>query len=565
MNSFWLASSRLSCIHHTIFLQCLPFDKLAVRFIQLSHRKLSTSPVPIRRLILNGLEERGHGGLGRPSIILSNLASGRRYSASRKIITHWDELPKDYQDGEGLLFSESPLDRKQVLAIFGKDIDTNSANRLLRVLHGRRVAGTLADPDDSINLSFFERKAQHVAISWLRKNVPVDEILCAGLQAEKELAAMGEEVISDSEKLGLWKPNSGGPTDGLYGKSGLDDIKKAYERKLDEKERLEKERLEEETRQNQINQADEIRQNTGTLEKLRPSSRVVLRRPGENERLKYYLERAKVLPETAPNWSIARRLVPSGLLVLGVVLLSILFTQVYTPPKRLARMFPDLPPAAATYLGLFIANFVIFAAWRHPPLFRLLNKYFITIPGYPIPLSLVGNIFSHQTFSHFALNMGVLYFVGTRLHDEIGRANFLAVYVSCGAVGSFVSLSSWVIRGSFVSSSLGASGAIMGIIATYLWLNPWQPVSIMWIPPPKDWPGIPSWSILALMAIFDVLTLTRWKKKLVVIDHWAHLGGIASGMCAAELLRAQVVAGKKMERQRRRNSTRSIERIRDNR
>ena len=55
--------------------------------------------------------------------------------------------------------------------------------------------------------------------------------------------------------------------------------------------------------------------------------------------------------------------------------------------------------------------------------------------------------------------------------DEIGRGNFLAVYVSCGVISSFMALLVPVLRRNFAISSLGASGAVCGIVATYFTLN----------------------------------------------------------------------------------------------
>ena len=479
------------------------------------------------------------------SHLRTGFGIGVRTFSSRRIITKFEDLPENYNDAEGLPFSSNPLRKEDVFAIFGKGIDTNSANRLLSVLHGRRVAGTLADPDAPGSLNVYEERARQIGLAWLRKNVPVDEIRSAGIAAENQLANMEAEVVADSERLGLYRPNSiPRERKDMYGKSVLDAVREQKERELDEKEAREA---------REMSQADEIRQNTGALEVSTPRSRVELRRPGENPRLKYYLERSKILPNTPPEMTIMQRLWPSGLLVVGVVLACIIFSQVYRPPKRSDRLMPEIPPAAATFISLFLVNLMIFGLWHHPPAFRLLNKYFITTPGYPYPLSLVGNIFSHQTFSHFAMNMAVLYFVGTRFHDEVGRGNFLAIYVGCGALGSFASLASWVIKGNFVSSSLGASGALAGIIAAYLWLNSGEAVKLFGIFPPDSWPGIPSVAFLMLLIGSDVYCLTKWYRMPVTLDHWAHLGGYAAGIGAAELLKIKARRKAAIEAEKRKN------------
>jgi rhomboid-like protein len=456
-------------------------------------------------------------------------------------------LPTDYKDEDGLSFRTNPLSQDEAAAIFGRVIDARTANTLLRVLHGRRVAGTLEDPSLA-NTTKWEQRAQMDALVWLRKNVPVDESLCAGLRAEQELAEMEADIVSDAQRLGLYKndsvmdyrPNSAG-SEHVYGESVLDAIRKAKEKELDEVE----------AQQKKTSQADEIRHNTGTLEKLSARSQVELRRKGENPRLKYYLERAKVLPDTPPEMTILQRLLPSGLVVLGFVMACYTFTQVYTPPRTSNRMWPDMPPSAATIIGIIIANSLVLGAWRVPPLFRMLNKFFITVPGFPRPLSLIGNNFSHQSFYHFAVNMTVLWFVGTRLHDEVGRANFLAIYLSCGAIGSFASLASWVLRSNWVSSSLGASGAVSGIIAAYLFLNGSEKVTLFGFFPPENWPSISAMGFLILLISLDIIGLTS--KKVVNIDHWAHLGGYASGIAAAEMLKVRSRQRKASDAERRKN------------
>ena len=97
-----------------------------------------------------------------------------------------------------------------------------------------------------------------------------------------------------------------------------------------------------------------------------------------------------------------------------MILLCVTFSENYTFPPRSARLWPDVPPAAATIMGIIGVNAMVFLAWKVPPLWRTLNKYFISVPGYPFALATIGNVFSHQQFFHLAMNMAVLWVVGTR-------------------------------------------------------------------------------------------------------------------------------------------------------
>jgi rhomboid-like protein len=436
-------------------------------------------------------------------------------------------LPDDYEPAEGLPFRSEPISQEEAFKIFEHRVDAEVAERTLRMLHGLRVAGTLEDPDVLKNREPFEELIHKNGLKWLRCNHPVDEVQNAGLRAEYELKLYDMETLIDSHKIGLWHPNSGLPGTSLYEKSGLDTIREEKEKEWDEKEKLEEKRRK--------SQADEIRQNTGTLE-ARPTSQVELRRPRQNERLKYYLERAKILPDTPPEMTRFERLWPSGLVVLGTLVGCYVFTQVYTPPKNSARLWPDMPPSAATVAGILILNALVFAAWRIPPLFRLTNKNFILVPGYPFAFSIIGNVFSHQAVSHFTMNMTILWFVGTRLHDEIGRANFLAVYMASGAIGSFTSLASFVLRKNFISSTLGASGAMCGIVACYLCTNSGEKIKLFGVFPPDDWPSLSSLGLLVLMIGADVYSLWRKKPMQQSVDHWAHLGGYATGIGSAQIM-----------------------------
>ena len=561
MNCLWPATSRLSCSKtRTIFQTCHRFDSLVARLVNRSIHPYSTYPFQFQNKASIILARRPSIWQGSGSYKFQHAT---RAFASQRVVTQFEQLPRDYSDEDGLSFRAKPLSHEETEAIFGKIIDANTANRILRILHGRRVAGTLSDPSIA-NTTIYEQTAWQTALLWLRKNVPVDEVLCAGLRAEQELAEMEAEIVSDAERMGLYKPNSEAEKRNLsqtdskaksvYGESGLDAIRKTKESELDEKEIA---------LANRVKQVDEIRQNTGSLEKVSARYQVELPRPNENPKLKYYLERAKVLPNTPPEMNMFQRLWPSGLLILSFVAACYLFTQVYTPPKPSSRLWPDMPPSAATIIGLIILNSIVLGAWRMPPLFRVLNKYFITVPGYPRPLSLIGNIFSHQTLSHFAVNMVVLWFVGTRLHDEVGRANFLAIYLSCGALGSFASLTSWVIRNNFVSSSLGASGALSGMIACYLLLNGSEKITLFGVFPPENWPSISAMSFLGILIGLDILGLTR-VNRIVTIDHWAHLGGYLSGIGAAELLKMKAKQRKAIEMERRKHMG-LIDRIKEGR
>lgn len=53
------------------------------------------------------------------------------------------------------------------------------------------------------------------------------------------------------------------------------------------------------------------------------------------------------------------------------------------------------------------------------------------------------------------------------VHDDVGRGNFVAIYLSGGVMASLVSLSRFVITNKLLTTSLGASGALTAVLAAW--------------------------------------------------------------------------------------------------
>ena len=74
--------------------------------------------------------------------------------------------------------------------------------------------------------------------------------------------------------------------------------------------------------------------------------------------------------------------------------------------------------------------------------------------------------------SPFAFDFEQFRLANTRavVHEDVGRAQFIGMYVAGGVVGTLVSLWAHVLQGAFLSSSMGASGAIYAISAAWAYL-----------------------------------------------------------------------------------------------
>ncbi|KAK6359173.1 hypothetical protein TWF696_000338 [Orbilia brochopaga] len=282
-------------------------------------------------------------------------------------------------------------------------------------------------------------------------------------------------------------------------------------------------------------QAASAEADSGSLEPIDPNNMKI----GSPEWYDYYRERARLSDKDEPDeMHPIRRLVPSFVVMLLSIAGCCYYAITYVPPAKKDRLLPGVPMALATVGGIIASNFLILVAWRIPPLWRVLNKYFTQCPGEPVALSVLGSMVSHQAFWHYTCNMVALFFLGTTLCDQIGRGNFLALYVASGATSSFASLALNVFRRRFHVYGLGASGAIFGVVGAYATLNPDAELYFVLLP-------FFTLKAATMATVFGVYEFTAmlfgWSMWM---DHAAHLFGLLTG--------AGLMVGLKAEAKRRR-------------
>lgn len=179
------------------------------------------------------------------SPFISQLRSSfRLFSTSRRLNAQHNSSATQE---EGLRFQQRELSHSQISRIFGTPrIPPALGNRILRVLHGRRVAGTL---DLDLPPDIRQAVPSHVlddCLRWLRQNFPVDEDAAIMRRIEREEQEEEERLIRRAEELGLYKPQSGKfgaekeKEGDVYGHSVLQEIRQANEKVNKRKEREER-------------------------------------------------------------------------------------------------------------------------------------------------------------------------------------------------------------------------------------------------------------------------------------------------------------------------------------
>ena len=139
------------------------------------------------------------------------------------------------------------------------------------------------------------------------------------------------------------------------------------------------------------------------------------------------------------------------------------------------------------------------------------------------PWVIVTNMFLHEGFMHILWNMLFLYWFGRIVGDLIGNQRILPIYLLGGLVGAltfFLSINILGYGGPGVHFALGASGAVMAIVAAAGTISPDYNMRLLLIGDVK------LKYVVAVLVFLDVIATS---KNVNTGGAFAHLGGAAFG------------------------------------
>lgn len=145
----------------------------------------------------------------------------------------------------------------------------------------------------------------------------------------------------------------------------------------------------------------------------------------------------------------------------------------------------------------------------------------------------------HGGWWHLIANMWALWLFGDNVEDAMGHGRFLVFYLACG-VGA--ALLHCTVNASSPVPSIGASGAIAGVLGAYLLLYPGA--QVITIIPVFFFPWIvqvPAVLYLGLWFLSQLLngvaSLSASASAAGGVAWWAHVGGFGTGLILGPLLR----------------------------
>jgi membrane associated rhomboid family serine protease len=157
-----------------------------------------------------------------------------------------------------------------------------------------------------------------------------------------------------------------------------------------------------------------------------------------------------------------------------------------------------------------------------------------TLYSVPAWLTIFTSMFMHGGFLHVGGNMLYLWIFGNNVEDAMGHARFLFFYLICGAAAA---LSEGLVSPDSAVPMLGASGAISGVLASYVLIYPRTRITVI-IPlgillyPTK----ISAFYVVGFWFLLQVLNAFTTAPGAPGTAWMAHVGGFAMGLALTPVL-----------------------------
>jgi rhomboid family protein len=143
-------------------------------------------------------------------------------------------------------------------------------------------------------------------------------------------------------------------------------------------------------------------------------------------------------------------------------------------------------------------------------------------------LTIFTSMFMHAGWVHLLGNMLYLWIFGDNVEDRFGQGRFLVFYLLCGVAATFSQLAFSL--GSSVPN-LGASGAIAGVLGSYLLMFPQERIKVLVggaLVQMSALVVIGFWIILQLLS--SVAAITASSQTSGGVAYMAHIGGFVAGL-----------------------------------
>jgi membrane associated rhomboid family serine protease len=168
----------------------------------------------------------------------------------------------------------------------------------------------------------------------------------------------------------------------------------------------------------------------------------------------------------------------------------------------------------------------------------------LEVPGlqptpFSVYLTLITSMFMHGGIAHIAGNMLFLWIFGDNVEDRMGHARYLIFYLVCGVLASLSHVFATVAFSENASSllipSLGASGAISGVLGGYLLMFPTRRVTVILFRFLTDVPAYVAIGIWFAFQLISGLGYFGGGSQTGGVAYAAHIGGFVAGLALVKV------------------------------
>jgi membrane associated rhomboid family serine protease len=157
--------------------------------------------------------------------------------------------------------------------------------------------------------------------------------------------------------------------------------------------------------------------------------------------------------------------------------------------------------------------------------------------GFPVAvlLHILASMFMHGSWAHIIGNMWFLWIFGDNIEDYLGHFRYLIFYLFAGTAATVAHIA---LNANSNVPSVGASGAIAGVMGAYIVLHPNARV-LTWFPPIFLF-QVPAWLMLGYWFFAQfisgaVMSIAETSQTTGGVAFWAHVGGFVAGVVMIKL------------------------------
>jgi membrane associated rhomboid family serine protease len=168
----------------------------------------------------------------------------------------------------------------------------------------------------------------------------------------------------------------------------------------------------------------------------------------------------------------------------------------------------------------------------------------LLLPGlqptpFSVYLTLIISMFMHGGIAHIAGNMLFLWIFGDNVEDRLGHVRYLIFYLLTGVLASLAHVLSTIMfavdQSSLLVPSLGASGAISGVLGAYLVLHPRRRVTVILFRFLTDVPAYVAVGIWFAFQLISGLGMLGGGSQQGGVAYAAHIGGFIAGVALVKI------------------------------